>query len=119
LNGEPVALSDRGAARLEPVRLRRGKNVLAARVTPENKKKTHLAHGASVLSVWLGALPEVGQLTRDLVEDLSTADFKLQQRRAVVCDLCSSLPSGVPACVHDCPHEAAIRIDALTGFPQR
>ena len=30
---------------------------------------------------------------------------------AVVCDLCSSLPSG-PACVHACPHEAALRVNA-------
>ncbi len=34
---------------------------------------------------------------------------------AVVCDLCSSLPSG-PACVHACPHEAAMRVNARSGF---
>ncbi|MCA9266349.1 MAG: 4Fe-4S binding protein, partial [Planctomycetales bacterium] len=33
-------------------------------------------------------------------------------QRAVVCDLCSSLPGQRPACVDQCPHEAAIRIDA-------
>jgi Fe-S-cluster-containing hydrogenase component 2/CRP-like cAMP-binding protein len=34
--------------------------------------------------------------------------------RAVVCDLCSSLPGQSPACVTHCPHDAAIRIDART-----
>ena len=33
---------------------------------------------------------------------------------AVVCDLCSSLPSG-PACVHACPHEAALRVNACSN----
>ncbi|MDZ4780538.1 MAG: 4Fe-4S binding protein [Planctomycetia bacterium] len=32
--------------------------------------------------------------------------------RAVVCDLCSTLPGQSPACVTHCPHDAAIRIDA-------
>ncbi|MBL0921062.1 MAG: cyclic nucleotide-binding domain-containing protein [Phycisphaerales bacterium] len=31
--------------------------------------------------------------------------------RAVVCDQCSSLPTG-PACVYACPHDAAVRVDA-------
>jgi Fe-S-cluster-containing hydrogenase component 2 len=35
---------------------------------------------------------------------------KVYQLAAVVCDLCSSLPGG-PACVSQCPHDAAIRID--------
>jgi Fe-S-cluster-containing hydrogenase component 2 len=35
--------------------------------------------------------------------------------RAVVCDLCSTLPQG-PACVYACPHDAALRIDARSEF---
>jgi hypothetical protein len=112
LNGQAVAL-ERGAARIEPRQLQPMRNVLAVRVTPE--KETPLAPGSKVLSVWLGAFPEVGQLTRELVQDLSVADFKMQQKRAVVCDLCSSLPSG-PACVYECPHAAAMRVNALTAF---
>lgn len=34
--------------------------------------------------------------------------------RAVVCDLCSSLPDQSPACVSHCPHDAAFRIEART-----
>jgi Fe-S-cluster-containing hydrogenase component 2/CRP-like cAMP-binding protein len=45
------------------------------------------------------------------------AVVKTVTERAVVCDLCSSLPSQDPACVYACPHEAAIRIDARSEFP--
>lgn len=38
--------------------------------------------------------------------------------RAVVCDLCSSLPGQSPACVTHCPHDAAIRIEARTEISQ-
>jgi Fe-S-cluster-containing hydrogenase component 2/CRP-like cAMP-binding protein len=45
------------------------------------------------------------------------ASVKEVSDRAVVCDLCSSLPSQDPACVYACPHEAAIRVDARSEFP--
>jgi Fe-S-cluster-containing hydrogenase component 2 len=45
------------------------------------------------------------------------AAVKEVTERAVVCDLCSSLPSQDPACVYACPHEAAIRVDARSEFP--
>ena len=44
---------------------------------------------------------------------------KLVTHRAVVCDLCSSLPGRTPACVHACPHDAALRVDARFNFPSR
>ena len=36
---------------------------------------------------------------------------------AVVCDLCSTIPGKVPACVNACPHDAAMRVNAQTEFP--
>ncbi|MGL4460772.1 MAG: 4Fe-4S binding protein, partial [Planctomycetia bacterium] len=48
---------------------------------------------------------------RDEVEE------KLVTQRAVVCDLCSSLPGQVPSCVNACPHEAAMRVNARFEFP--
>ena len=39
--------------------------------------------------------------------------------RAVVCDMCSSQPGQVPACVNACPHDAATRVNARTEFPTR
>ena len=53
------------------------------------------------------------------VEPALTLDSETKQVevRAVVCDLCSSLPSKQPACVYHCPHDAAMRIDARFEFP--
>ena len=36
--------------------------------------------------------------------------------QAVVCDLCSSLPSQDPSCVYACPHDAAMRVHAQDYF---
>ena len=36
--------------------------------------------------------------------------------QAVVCDLCSSLPSQQPSCVYACPHDAALRVNAQDFF---
>lgn len=44
-------------------------------------------------------------------------DFKNPIGKAVVCDMCKDSPLG-PACVHYCPHDAAIRINPLVdAFP--
>ncbi|QDU63045.1 Hydrogenase-4 component A [Planctomycetes bacterium Pan216] len=42
-------------------------------------------------------------------------EVKEVSHRAVVCDLCSTLPTG-PACVSMCPHDAARRLDGVTRF---
>ncbi len=39
--------------------------------------------------------------------------------KAAVCDQCSTLPDQVQACVHACPHDAAMRVDAWNNFPTR
>jgi Fe-S-cluster-containing hydrogenase component 2/CRP-like cAMP-binding protein len=48
-------------------------------------------------------------MAEDLVE-------KIVEHRAVVCDLCSSVPGRQPACVDACSHGAAIRVDARQHF---
>jgi Fe-S-cluster-containing hydrogenase component 2 len=50
-----------------------------------------------------------GAVAEDILEKLVT-------ERAVVCDLCEGK---TPACVHACPHDAAMRVNARTQFPQR
>ena len=44
---------------------------------------------------------------------------KLVKLRAVVCDLCSTLPGRKAACVQACPHDAAMRVDARSQFPTK
>ena len=46
----------------------------------------------------------------------SESDVKTITEQAVVCDLCSSLPSQQPSCVYACPHDAAIRVNAQDFF---
>ncbi len=52
------------------------------------------------------------QQRRLLGED---AEVRKVTSRAVVCDMCSSLPGG-PSCVYACPHEAAIRVNSRGFF---
>jgi Fe-S-cluster-containing hydrogenase component 2 len=55
-------------------------------------------------------------LRLDAERDADSAAVQIKQvtARAVVCDLCSNLPTG-PACVTACPHEAAMRINAVAA----
>lgn len=44
------------------------------------------------------------------------SEIKSITEQAVVCDLCSSLPSQSPSCVYACPHDAAMRVHAQDYF---
>lgn len=44
------------------------------------------------------------------------SDVKKVTDRAVVCDMCESVPGGSPSCVYSCPHDAAMRVDAREFF---
>jgi WD40 repeat protein/CRP-like cAMP-binding protein len=57
--------------------------------------------------------PDLPEAVQDEVTE------KLVTHRAVVCDLCSTIPGQVPACVNACPHDAAMRVDARFEFPMR
>lgn len=85
--------------------LQRGENVLAVLVQPE------VQPGDRVLELQLAQAAQQLAVGGD-----KTVAVKQVDQHAVVCDLCSSLPSG-PACVTMCPHDAAQRVDARFGFP--
>jgi Fe-S-cluster-containing dehydrogenase component/CRP-like cAMP-binding protein len=67
-------------------------------------------------SIQMSALPGEIELTASQQAVLGDEDMKTVNERAVVCDLCSSLPSQDPSCVYACPHDAAFRVNALDFF---
>jgi CRP-like cAMP-binding protein len=94
-------------AELGVATLRAGQNLIAASVTPSGSGKE------TFFDLGLYSAPDAeaprgveGEFTGEVV-----------MRLAVVCDLCSTLPSRAPACVTVCPHEAAMRLDSRTSFP--
>ncbi len=88
--------------------LQRGRNLLAVRAHPPFKA------GNTILSLRLDVEPELEEGAH-----AKPTEVKLVTDRAVVCDLCSSLPSKQPACVEQCPHDAALRVNALFEFPRQ
>jgi CRP-like cAMP-binding protein len=67
-------------------------------------------------------LAQDGDDAADEADEESAAEGTVEKQvtqLAVVCDLCSSLAGGQPACVSQCPHDAAIRVDTRSDFPQR
>ena len=71
-------------------------------------------------SIQMDLLDTVHELSPDL-DDLLGPGFALKtvHEKAVVCDQCSSTPSGQPSCVYACPHDAAVRVEGLRHFNQR
>lgn len=67
-------------------------------------------------SIQMASLEKSVELSPSQLAALGDADFKSVNERAVVCDLCSSLPSQQPSCVYACPHDAAMRVSALEYF---
>jgi hypothetical protein len=94
--------------------LHTGRNVVAVQVMPT----------AKLAEVLLRLRLDEIKKPKDIPEEVEAsvaeeAMEKLVTHRAVVCDLCSKLPSQLPACVHACPHDAALRVDARSQFPTR
>ncbi|MBT6158243.1 MAG: 4Fe-4S dicluster domain-containing protein [Planctomycetaceae bacterium] len=57
---------------------------------------------------------ELSQTQSNMLDPTTT--IKAVTERAVVCDLCRTLPSQDPACVYACPHDAAIRVNSRQFF---
>jgi CRP-like cAMP-binding protein/Fe-S-cluster-containing hydrogenase component 2 len=111
LNGQPLTLDSKSkrtgltcTSTVAAGQLVAGKNVLAVKINGP------VAAGEAVLNVTLNPAPGELSLPGGM------AEVKQVTQRAVVCDLCSSLPTG-PACVTMCPHDAAFRVDARVAFP--
>ncbi len=113
LNGQPLEAVDkpkRGKQEFKiaaPASVRAGTNLLAIEVNGPVKS------GQVILAARLDEVCQIGD-TGAVIEVQ-----KLVTETAVVCDLCSSQRGQVPACVNACPHDAAMRVDARSGFPGR
>jgi len=97
---------------------------------PARPATDYLRVGRNVIAVKATARPEseatlLMQLRFDEVRRAPGDDGgdevvqKLVTERAVVCDLCSSQSHQTPMCVHACPHDAAMRVDARFDFPMK
>jgi CRP-like cAMP-binding protein/Fe-S-cluster-containing hydrogenase component 2 len=76
-----------------------------------------LRPGRNAVAIEATAMPGRRAVLLQLALDEVLPSGAVIPLRAVVCDQCSELPGRVPACVHACPHDAAMRVDAWTGFP--
>ncbi|MCA9119551.1 MAG: 4Fe-4S binding protein [Planctomycetaceae bacterium] len=114
------AKDDELHAKLDATRLRSGSNMLAIELSPPASKGADVftpKYNQPILGVRLDLLPQAGDLAIATAGANVDLEVELVKQQAVVCDLCSSLTNQRPACVDQCPHEAAIRIDARTEFP--
>jgi Fe-S-cluster-containing hydrogenase component 2 len=68
-------------------------------------------------SIQMDLLDTAQQISPDLQELLGPGfSLRTAQEKAVVCDQCSSTPTGQPSCVYACPHDAAVRVEGLLHF---
>ena len=122
LNGQPLAggaTKKKGAFSwqiAETEIVAGGSNIVAFELAADEANEPVLASGDLLLSVRLDHAARHVQIRDQVLGVADEAELKLVTKQAAVCDLCSSLPSRAPACVTECPHEAAIRIDARGEF---
>jgi Fe-S-cluster-containing hydrogenase component 2/CRP-like cAMP-binding protein len=93
--------------------LRAGRNVVAVRLNPDVGETDMVP-----IAILKLRLDEIIKPTVAVAEAEDVIQKPVEER-AVVCDLCSAQAGQVPACVNACPHDAAMRIDARTNFPER
>ena len=90
-------------------------NILAVKLQRRDSE-TNPDYGSTILNLRLDRMPAVGELTQAVMEDNVIPIVEIPTDKAVVCDLCSDTSTGKPMCVSSCPHEAAMRVEALEYF---
>jgi CRP-like cAMP-binding protein/Fe-S-cluster-containing hydrogenase component 2 len=93
-----------------------GHNRVSIQLNTDGEETTCLKDGSTVLSLRLDPVPEVGVITAATADGVVRPSVELVTERAIVCDVCSGLDGQEPACVSQCPHESAMRVDARSFF---
>ncbi|HIA61739.1 MAG TPA: hypothetical protein EYN93_02405 [Planctomycetaceae bacterium] len=83
---------------------------------PQGAESRVISDGAVVMSLRLDPVQSAGVITYATAEGVALPVVEVPTERAVVCDMCSDLHDNGPACVSQCPHEAAMRVNASEFF---
>jgi Fe-S-cluster-containing hydrogenase component 2 len=75
-----------------------------------------ISDGDVIMSLRVDPVQAAGVITYATTEGVALPVVEVPTERAVVCDMCSDLDGNGPACVSQCPHEAAIRVNASQFF---
>ncbi|MBT4694064.1 MAG: 4Fe-4S binding protein, partial [Planctomycetaceae bacterium] len=82
----------------------------------EGAKSRVISDGGVVMSLRLDPVQAAGVITYATTDGVALPVVEVPTERAVVCDMCSQFNDNDPACVTQCPHEAAMRVNASEFF---
>jgi Fe-S-cluster-containing hydrogenase component 2/CRP-like cAMP-binding protein len=83
---------------------------------PESVDSRIISDGDVLMSLRLDPVQAAGVITYATTDGIALPVVEVPTERAVVCDMCSDFHDNGPACVSQCPHEAAIRVNASEFF---
>ena len=83
---------------------------------PAGVESRVIPDGAVLMSLRLDPVQSAGVITYATTDGVALPVVEVPTERAVVCDMCSELHDNGPACVSQCPHEAAMRVNAPQFF---
>jgi Fe-S-cluster-containing hydrogenase component 2 len=75
-----------------------------------------ISDGDVLMSLRLDPVQSAGVITYATTDGVALPVVEVPTERAVVCDMCSDFHDNGPACVSQCPHEAAMRVNASQFF---
>ena len=93
------------------------KNWIAVSVAiAEDAESRRISDGDVLMSLRLDPVQSAGVITYATTDGVALPVVEVPTERAVVCDMCSDFHDNGPACVSQCPHEAAMRVNASQFF---
>ncbi len=75
-----------------------------------------MSDGSMLMSLRLDPVQSAGVITYATTDGVVLPIVEVPTERAVVCDMCSEMHDNGPVCVSQCPHEAAMRVNASQFF---